>query len=409
MTIEVFEIAEPGGESFDGHETYDSITLKWHLKTDGSYKNSVQVVNALIAGRHVAAPGGEFAAGSSYRARTLKATTLDAQRIYWSVTQTFDNQPIDANIEEQQDPTRHDPAAPENDTPTLTIVSQVVQRPSMHDARGTLAINTALDLMDPVPELLFVMRTYRYEFNSTTQTAYDKLEGTTNSANVTIAGQLVAERAGVITEVEISGPHIRQYQAGATPQAKTFYRNSITFEVLDAPLPSTITLLDPKLPAYTAGALPVFAEMKRSDGQPFTYVPHGNMAANKGFHQLILDAPAAWSAADDYAVGDRVSYGGHRYKADIASTSAAPKSPLADPLYWTQYATGTTGVTKVRILQGDVDPTVSDELASQPVDLPHWLNASGQLMTSAEAMQRQYAMFQQTARAADWTVLPMVS
>lgn len=410
MTIEVFQIAEPGGETFDGREQYDQITLKYQCKTDGSYADSVALVTALISGGHVKGPGGELSSGSAYRARTLKARSLDTAKKLWAVEQQFDNQTVDAEISEQQDPSRHDPAAPENDTATLEIVSQIIQRPSMHDARGCLAINTAFDLFDPVPELLFVMRSYRWTFNSTSQTSYDELEGTTNNADVTMAGQTIPERAGVVTEVSIDGPHIRQYQTalGVTANA-TYYRNSITFEVLDAPLPSTITLLDPTVPSFTTGTLPTFAEFQKSGGSPFTYVPHGNLISNKGFHQLVVDAPATWSSGSDYEIGDRVVYSGNRYKAIQASTSSSPQQPDTSPSYWTQYGTGTSKTIKQRIVNSDVDPTVADDKAGQPVDLPHWLDDHGQLMTTEEAMQDQYAMFQQTARAADWTTFPMVT
>lgn len=408
MAILTFEIAEPGGEVFDGREQSDSIMLKWFCKTDKSYTSSAALATALINARKVQAPGGPIEPGSSYRARTLKCTTLDSVREYWSIEQRYDNQPIDVDVDEQNDPQRHDPDAPENDTPKLTIINETIQRPSMHDARGALAINAAFDLYDPLPELIFVMRTYRYEFNSPTQTSYDNLTGTTNNADQTIAGRAIPERAGLLTNAEISGPFYRQFQTdGGQQSRKVFYRNVIEFEVLEAELPASVTLLDPTLPTITAGTLPTFSEFLRSDNTPFSYVPHGNLVGNKGLHYLAIDQPDAWLNVTTYAVGDRVTYAGQRY---ISIQAGAGQNPASETDYWQRYATSEgPSVEKIRILVGDVDPTASDDLAGQPVDSPHWLDNQGQLMTTAAAMQLQYAFFQATAPAANWSTLPMVS
>jgi len=413
MTVTSATRQADGDDVFTGTVESDEIVHRYKLTTDGTETESYQVVTNGISAGLLPAPGKPIAAGVDYWARRIKVwRPIRSTSNVWYAEVTYDNKPAERSQDSSDDPQRYDPTDPDNDTAIVSLAAQMVQRPEMFDFRGAACNNTAGDLIDPLPELNYVLTTITIEWNSTSAvTAFRQYIGTSNDQDITLTGIAVKERQGAVTGYETTGPHTRQYTPiGGTPTQTTYYTHRVSYEFIDIDLPSNVNLLDPANATISATALPSFPALKRdSDAVDYNYIPQGHIVANVGYSELRLDAPSAYSTLTDYEIGDTVTYGGARHKCLLPNGPTEGTANPSNTTYWEQYGTGNSAPLKHRLTNGDVNPSLTGDSADDYVDRPQYLDDAGQFHDPMASSGEVYALFFSTFKAEDWSALPGVS
>jgi len=435
MAVTGSTIVFENGEKFQGKIESDQIVVRYRVDVSSAYQYIDQMVSDAISGGYLPSPGEVLRPGSDYTAKTLNAEESgDAGRLFYFVEVTFSNEAVEYNPLEPgstSPPSRKNKNNPENDSPTWTVRSSIEQRAANFDYNGTAVINSAGDIVDPLPELFVTKVTVDYSFNTNNAIlAYSNWVGTTNTDKVRITNSDTGEYLeilpyqGLITDYECVGPSFRYPDTGLPVM---YYTHRFSFEVIAGNIPSQVTLLDPSLKLWDAVQnLYYFELLRRPDTtDPITYYTQGTMISNVGLNESIkLDwVWFIWTNRLDWLEGSLIVHNNNYYRATQPSgpnSGVGPVEPGVNPTvgsgqlswkaFWQkiQVNTNTPGypVGKKRILQGDITAVADIETALQPTDTPAYLDEYGRLLDDQSGLTTIYALTFFNGRQIGWGGLP---